>query len=363
MKTKKTICLNMIVKNESPVIERCLASVKGMIDYWVIVDTGSTDGTQRLIKNYLKDIPGELHERPWVDFGHNRNEALTLAKRKSDYVLFIDADEYLIYSKDFALPVLDKDSYIVALKNGPCINKRIFLIDNHLDWKWEGVLHELPICPKAKNFETLQDITIYASSSEGHRAQDVQKYQKDAQVLEAALERDPTNSRYVFYLAQSYSCAKNYLLALQNYEKRAALGGCEQEVFCSLYKIGEIQEFLEFPSTTVIDSLCKAYSFRPSRAEPLHRLAEHFSRRRNYILGYAVAKIGLSIPFSQDAAFVIEFVYDYGLLSVFSECAFHIGKYAEAESALQQIAAKAHLPQSIRERVEQNLRTVRLYKA
>jgi glycosyltransferase involved in cell wall biosynthesis len=363
MKAKKTICLNMIVKNESPVIERCLASVKGMIDYWVIVDTGSTDGTQKIIKEFLKDIPGELHERPWVDFGHNRNEALTFAKKKGDYILLMDADEHVVYSKDFELPALDKDSYITTLKNGPCTNKRILLLDNHLDWKWEGVLHELPICPKAKNFTTINGITIHASTTESHRARDSETYQKDAQILEAALAKDPANSRYVFYLAQSYSCAKNYLLALQNYEKRAAMGGDEQEVFWSLYKIGEIQEFLEFPFPTVVDSFCKAYHFRPSRAEPLHRLAELFSRRKNYILGYSVANIGLFIPLSHDATFVIEFVYDYGLLSVYSECAFHLGKYQESERALLQIAAKAHLPQDIRERVEHNLKTVRLYTA
>ena len=78
----------MIVKNESPVIEKCLASVKGMIDYWVIVDTGSTDGTQQIIKNFMKDVPGKLYERPWVNFAHNRNEALDLARNKTDYAYF-----------------------------------------------------------------------------------------------------------------------------------------------------------------------------------------------------------------------------------------------------------------------------------
>ena len=48
-----TICLNMIVKNESRVIKRCLESVKGFIDYWVIVDTGSEDGTQDMIKKII----------------------------------------------------------------------------------------------------------------------------------------------------------------------------------------------------------------------------------------------------------------------------------------------------------------------
>src|ERR1700732_422892 len=67
-KKKKTVCLNMIVKDETRVIRRCLESVKPVIDYWVIVDTGSTDGTQAMIKDFMKDVPGELQERPWVDF-------------------------------------------------------------------------------------------------------------------------------------------------------------------------------------------------------------------------------------------------------------------------------------------------------
>ena len=47
------IRLNMIVKNEAHVILRCLASVKPWIDSWCIVDTGSSDGTQEIIQNYL----------------------------------------------------------------------------------------------------------------------------------------------------------------------------------------------------------------------------------------------------------------------------------------------------------------------
>src|SRR3972149_8399584 len=84
---KQTVCLNMIVKNESKVIERCLKSVKPLIDYWVIVDTGSTDKTRQIISKFMSAIPGELHERPWVDFAHNRNEALHLAKGRGDYIL------------------------------------------------------------------------------------------------------------------------------------------------------------------------------------------------------------------------------------------------------------------------------------
>ena len=84
--TKPTICLVMIVKNESKVIERCIDSVKDHINYWVIVDTGSTDGTQSIITEKMKSlgIEGELHEKPWVNYGHNRTESMNLSKGKCD---------------------------------------------------------------------------------------------------------------------------------------------------------------------------------------------------------------------------------------------------------------------------------------
>jgi glycosyltransferase involved in cell wall biosynthesis len=91
----QTVCLNMIVKNEAGVVQRCLDNVLPFIDHWIIVDTGSTDGTQKIIQDHLSDVPGELHERPWRNFGANRSEALELAKSKADYVLIIDADDVL----------------------------------------------------------------------------------------------------------------------------------------------------------------------------------------------------------------------------------------------------------------------------
>src|ERR1700683_2093353 len=87
-----SLCLCMIVKNESGVIERALHSIMPYIDYWVICDTGSTDQTQQIIIQTLAGIPGELHHVPWVNFGHNRTVALQIARKKADYMLIMDAD-------------------------------------------------------------------------------------------------------------------------------------------------------------------------------------------------------------------------------------------------------------------------------
>jgi len=72
----------MIVRNEAHVVKEALDSAAPYIGSWVIVDTGSDDGTQDLITSHMADVGilGELHERPWRDFGHNRAEALTLAQ-------------------------------------------------------------------------------------------------------------------------------------------------------------------------------------------------------------------------------------------------------------------------------------------
>ena len=93
----------MIVRNETHIVREALDSVAPYISSWVIVDTGSDDGTQDLIRDHMArlGIPGELHERPWRNFGHNRSEALTLAKGHGDYIWVIDADDRLVGIPDF----------------------------------------------------------------------------------------------------------------------------------------------------------------------------------------------------------------------------------------------------------------------
>lgn len=241
---KKTVCLNMIVKDESQVINRCLASVKPLIDYWVIVDTGSTDETQNIIKEYMKEIPGELHERPWVDFAENRNQALELARGKSDYILLIDADETMEYPINYHWPVLDKDCFDVNMILGNLQYSRVSLVKSSLDWKWYDVLHEYIYASKCKTVGTLIDI-YRTSKSDGHRSTDSNKFLKDAAVLEAALLKEPKNLRYRFYLAQSYRDAKKYDLAIENYQKRAVAEGWDEEVIISLLQIARLQCILK----------------------------------------------------------------------------------------------------------------------
>lgn len=354
--SEKTICLNMIVKNESPVIARCLDSIKPFIDYWVIVDTGSTDETKKIIQETLKEIPGELHEQAWVNFGYNRNEALKLAKGKGDYLLFIDADEQL--EGFFGTENLEKDVYLVTLRTckdplSTCL--RAFLINNHLSWQWQGVLHESLKYEGERSFELLADLVLSAESKEGHRSQDPQKHLKDAYTLEKALKDDPNNSDYVYYLAQSYYNAQELALSLKNYEKRSKMDGWDQHTFWSKYYMGHIQELLKMDPKHIIKSYSDAFQYRPIRAEPLCRLANYFYNQKNFLLGYLLAQHGLAIERPNDIVYVEDWIYSYGMLAVFGNCAMELGKNKEASAAYEQIAQKKEIPDQIRQQAKATL--------
>lgn len=347
LSSRETVCLNMIVKNEQDVIERCLTKAKPLIDYWVIVDTGSTDKTIELIKNTLKDIPGELHERKWVDFEHNRNEALDLAKGKSDYILFIDADETFEYQNDFKWPVLDRDFYYITTEFGGTIYFRNQLIKSSLDWKWMGVLHEVVVSSQAKTFGKIAGLVDFVRT-DGARSKDPLKYQKDAELMERALLKNPKDTRTQFYLAQSYKDAGNYEKAKEAYLKRIALGGWEEEIFWSKYQLGLMGEGDNF-------YLKEAYFYRPSRIEPLYYLSLKERLNGNMDQAYEWSKQGAFTQLSQDVLFVEKWIYDWGLLFEYSIASYWVQKYEESYLASHLLLSRSELPENVREQIKKNL--------
>jgi glycosyltransferase involved in cell wall biosynthesis len=366
---KATICLNMIVKNESHVIQRCLASLKHLIAYWVIVDTGSTDGTQEIIRNFLAEIPGELYERPWVNFGHNRNEALALAREKADYILFIDADDQLVISDGIDMPELYKDCYFVnqrfkhMYRETYANNLVVLLIKDLPDFRWEGVVHEALIWDGEKSSEFLTGIEE-DYFHDGDRSRDKESGQKDVAMLKQAIEEDPLNPRNIFYLAQTYGHLGEKESALHYYTKRVEMGGGrEDEIFYSMLVMGSLQRGIRNYQVIAADNLCKAYLFRPRRAESLHELIELFVDERNYLMGYLIAKFALSIPPVSDPfeLCVVPWVYDWGMQFQLYTCSKQLGKYQQAYKLSQALFSNPRFPDSKRAQIEPDLAHLSAY--
>lgn len=79
----------IITHNEERNIRRCLQSLKGIADEIVVVDSGSTDGTERICRE--EGVMFQHH--PWEGYSAQKNYAETLAT--GDWILSIDADEAL----------------------------------------------------------------------------------------------------------------------------------------------------------------------------------------------------------------------------------------------------------------------------
>lgn len=344
---KKTICLNMIVKNESHVIKRCLKSVSNFIDYWVIVDTGSTDRTKEIIEEYMKEkrLPGELHQRPWVNFGHNREEALVLAKNHGDYILFIDADDILAYSNDFKLPDLIYDVYLIEVQLKFLRYYLPSFIKADLNWHWHDPVHEYIDAKDAKVGAIIPNIK-YIYNHDGARSKDPEVHKKDIQILKECLENDPRNERCLMYLAQTYRSAGEDFEALKYYQKRVDLGGCPEEVFWAMLQIAHIQNDLNYDRTIVKESYNNAHNFRPSRPEPIYNLAHMAKVEGDYQKGYEIAQLGLNLPPSNDISYFESASYD-GIIYEFASCAFKLGKYKECLKACDKMIKKNAIPDEL----------------
>jgi glycosyltransferase involved in cell wall biosynthesis len=343
----------MIVKDESKVIERCLNSVKPFIDHWVIVDTGSSDNTASLILDTLDGIPGSLHHKPWVNFAHNRNEALDFGRGTADYLLFIDADEQLQSTTPTTKwPNLVEDAYSLEAKYGELSYDRVSLINMKLPWQWRGVVHEHLDAGRPVSQPRVPDVWIYVRP-EGARSSDPQKFQKDAAVLEEGLIAEPNNARYRFYLAQSYRDSGNLALARTNYQLRVEMGGWQEEVWYAMLQVASLTEHLgEDP----VHAYMKAYDYRPGRAETTVNLLRYFLGKHNWNLAYIFGRIAYQTKMTTDRLFVNTHAYNWKVKDDFALAAFYSGRVDEARGVWQRLLAKGStLPESQIERIKSNL--------
>jgi glycosyltransferase involved in cell wall biosynthesis len=284
---RSTICLNMIVKDESHIIEKTLNNIvsKITIDYWVISDTGSTDNTKELIVQFFKTvgIPGELVEHPWFNFGYNRTKALECAFNKTDYLFIFDADDEIV--GDLKFPVsLERDKYF--LKFGTDFSYvRPLLVNNRKHWIFEGVLHEYLTNAIGETCEaggpTINGNYYLQSNRLGARSNDPDKYSKDAEILrkafDEAIERNyGLACRYAFYCANSYKDAGPRYAndAIYWYKKTVSLNGWIQEKWNSYFQLGLINRALGNIPEAIFFWL-EAYNCLPDRIS----INRHFIKR------------------------------------------------------------------------------------
>jgi hypothetical protein len=350
----KSLCLSMIVKNEAHVLGRCLDSVRPYIAHWSIVDTGSSDGTRDVVRTCLRDIPGELHERPWRDFGTNRSEAVALARGKSDYILVMDADHVFRAPPGYRFGDLDADAYFIAHRYAGVAYGIAILLADRITWRYEGVLHEYVTADAPHQIVPLEGPWVDVFH-EGARSRDPETYRKDAAILEDALAREPGNTRYAFYLAQSLKDAGELPRALDMFRKRAAMGGWNEEAWQARYQAALLVERLGMPPAEVERSYLEAWNARPTRAEPLVELARWHRSRHEWALALLYARTAAATKRPNDQLFVEDAVYAWRALDDRAIAAWYAGAHDEGLRAANRLLEEGRFPPSERERIERNL--------
>jgi len=299
-----TLCLNMIVKNESKIITRLFDSVSAIIDCYCICDTGSTDNTKELITEYFenKGIQGKIVNEPFVNFAHNRNYALQSCFGMSDYILFLDADMVLEVKPSFNKSMLSSyDSFMILQGTDDFYYNNMRIIKNNGLYLYIGVTHEYISTPP-KNTQTNIDKNTLFIRDIGDGGAKSDKFERDVRLLKKGIEENPKSDRYHFYLANSYYDSGKYEEAIETYRKRIEIGGWEQEVWYSYYRIGLAYKNMGKIEQAIFSWL-EGYNLLPIRIENLYEIIQHYritSKCKTAHMFYKMAKEALQKSTGKD---------------------------------------------------------------
>lgn len=222
----------MIVKNEQQNIEKCLKSIVSFVDEIILVDTGSTDNTKKIASKYTDKI----YDFKWCkDFSRARN--YSIAKSSNDWILVLDADEYI---EKFYIESINE--FISNSKNNYKVGriKRVNIMDdatgpkkyieyvnrlfNKQYFHYNGMIHEQVTSLKNEAYETFK-LNIVANHI-GYTKEVLDKTNKlkrNTDLLNKAIKENLKDPYLYYQLGKSYFMKKDYNKASNCFEKALSL--------------------------------------------------------------------------------------------------------------------------------------------
>jgi hypothetical protein len=356
------LALNFICKNESHIIEKMLYSTKPIVDLIVATDTGSSDGTQDIIKKFGKDnnIPTYVFDRPFDNFENSRNHSMQklietskLLKWDLDksYGFWIDCDETLIIADSFDKEHLTEDIYMLDAYIDRVKHTKNTFFKLSKDFEWYGPVHEFIIpkydkCRLGGVIDNLYvDCKLEGASWKGSISD---KYRSHASILENYIDNDRTDPRWIFYTAQSYYDSastesksdndERLRRSMHYYKERVERkDGFKEEIFFSQFRIGTIMKRLEEPWYLTHQELLKAYSLDPLRGESIKAIIDYYLQMGDWEKAYIYTKFGKSNfhgknPYPNRVLFIDESLYGWKFIEVNAIASYYTGRMDEAKS-------------------------------
>jgi glycosyltransferase involved in cell wall biosynthesis len=333
----------MIVKDEEGRALDTLESFAPFVDRWVVVDTGSTDETCGVVRDFFSQEPNdgsELLHAPFVDFSQARNEALRLADSGPGWLLMLDCDmrasgnSYVFrQSLQDLLPEVLAASLPCSLGGTDFARRCLVRAGQGLagpgtpeGWHFVGAVHEVLVGPGA--CPLLPDLTLSYDIQDHARRAD-RWLKRDLPLLMKAVRENPKDGRALFYLGQTWHCLADsevsvphnpYHEALKAYQARVKLGplmsfhsGYDEELFHAQYRIGECLLGLDPESPGILEAYLSAWALAPNRAEPIDKLSRVFLGRGHLVAAWHFGQAAAALPLpKEETLFVDRTLYQGG---------------------------------------------------
>lgn len=345
---KPHIALLMMMKDEEKRLHVSLESVVGFVDSIVVYDTGSTDNTIKILKEFcLKHkIPLRLKEGEFVNFSVSRNVSLDFADTFTDidFLLLLDVndelrggDKLLKFVKDHADTEFNAFLMCQHWWSGnydKYFNTRFIRAGGN--WRYNGSVHEWLSDRSEKKgapvFRMPDDIVLYQDRTQDDN-KSAKRFTRDKELLLADYKKDPTEPRTLFYLAQTCSCLNELEEAFYYYKLRSELDGFQEEKFHAFLRTGEYSEKLGHNWHDSLGYYMKAIE-HSKRAEPLIRIAQHYINTKKWLISFNFAQWACSLPYPSNAIlFVDKYSYEYTRWHILGIVAYYCQKYKEGKYA------------------------------
>jgi tetratricopeptide (TPR) repeat protein len=257
----------MIVKDEEPMLRRCLESVQGCVDEMIVVDTGSRDKTGEI----AREFHAKVYEHPWEhDFSKHQNQSVYHAT--GDWILQMDADEKLeIKSRGVLKEIIrntDADAFMVSIlsyfNQGRSFSResKIRVFRKREGIFYEGIVHkQLKGCREVR----VSPVIIHHYGYDLPPDLQQKKFERTRSLLERQIASDPHNYWHRHNLAVCYASNSRFSEALK--EGKQALCLAERlgydgpnlswtyyVVAASLFKLGDLDQAEEVALKSIDES-------------------------------------------------------------------------------------------------------------
>lgn len=357
-KPRPTVGLGLIARDEEQTLPRLLASCDGAFDEVVLVDTGSQDATIARFEAWAATQPGtscRVERFAWIDdFAAARQVALDALT--SDWCVWADCDDVLEGAHELrgaaAAAAPETAGLTARYDYAPTEHAYHVRLVRRGHGRWSGVVHEVlgvdgPVERLA--LDGLRWIHLPVRHEGGKP-----RWERDLRLLQRQVEADPDDSRSVFYLAQTHRDLGQRLEAIEWYERRAAMGGWEEEAFFARYQAGVLLVEVDWPRAMA--TLIAAWEMRPQRLEPLQVLSAQLRTRGHYGTAHLFAQRGVDRPQPADMLFVATWVGAWGMLFELSITAYWVGDFELSQACCQRLLERDDLPELHRSQTVDNQR-------